>query len=63
VAYWANKTKDPDFTREDNVNPAKFNRIVWEGLHGDKAYPTVRNGLDLRRNRSLLLKKADVASN
>jgi DNA-binding beta-propeller fold protein YncE len=62
AAYWADKTKHLDFTREDNVNPGKFNRIVWEGLHGDKPYPTVRSGLDLRRNRSLLLKKADVAS-
>jgi hypothetical protein len=48
--------------REDNVNPDKFNRIVWEGLHGDKPYPIVRRGLDLRRKRSLLLKKAEVAS-
>ncbi len=60
AAYWAEKTKDLDFTREDKVNPAKFNRIVWEGLHGNKPYPTVRSGLDLRRNRSLLLKKADI---
>ena len=62
AVYWAEKTKDLDFTREDNVNPDKFNRIVWEGLHGDKPYPAVRSGLDLRRHRSLLLKKADVAS-
>lgn len=64
AAYWADKTKEFDFTREDNISdPAKFNRIIWEGLHGDKPYPTVRSGLDLRRNRSLLLKKAEVASN
>jgi hypothetical protein len=63
ATYWAEKTKDLDFTREDNVNPNKFNRIVWEGLHGNKPYPTVRSGLDLRRNRSLLLKKAEVATN
>jgi len=63
AVYWAEKTKDLDFTREDNVNPNKFNRIVWEGLHGNKPYPTVRSGLDLRRSRSLLLKKADVATN
>jgi hypothetical protein len=62
AAYWADKTKGLDFTHEDNVNPDKFNRIIWEGLHGDKPYPTVRSRLDLRRNRSLLLKKADVAS-
>jgi DNA-binding beta-propeller fold protein YncE len=64
AAYWADRTKQFDFTREDNIsNPDKFNRIIWEGLHGDKPYPTVRSGIDLRRNRSALLKKAHLASN
>jgi DNA-binding beta-propeller fold protein YncE len=64
AAYWADKTKQFDFTREDNISdPKKFSRIIWEGLHGDKSYPTVRSGLDLRRNRSLLLKKTHIASN
>ncbi len=63
AAYWADKTKQFDFTREDNIDPGKFNRIIWEGLHGDKPYPTVRTGVDLRRNRSLLLKKEHLASN
>jgi DNA-binding beta-propeller fold protein YncE len=64
AAYWADKTKKFDFTREDNISdPGKFNRIIWEGLHGNKPYPTVRSGIDLRRNRSLLLKKAHLASN
>jgi Phosphoesterase family len=63
AAYWAERTKTFDFTREDNVNPDKFNRVIWAGLHGDKPYPTVRSGLDLRRNRSLLLKKAALANN
>jgi DNA-binding beta-propeller fold protein YncE len=63
AAYWAERTKMFDFTREDNINPDKFNRVIWAGLHGDKPYPTVRSGLDLRRNRSLLLKKAALANN
>jgi hypothetical protein len=64
AAYWADKTRQFDFTREDNISdPGKFNRIIWEGLHGNKPYPTVRSGIDLRRNRSLLLKKAHLASN
>jgi hypothetical protein len=64
AAYWADKTKGFDFTREDNLgDPNKFNRIIWEGLHGNKPYPTTRSGLDLRRNRSLVLKKAHLASN
>ena len=58
--YWAEMTKEFDFTREDNLkDPDKFNRIIWEGLHGkDVPYPTVRSGLDLRQNRTELLKKA-----
>ena len=64
AAYWADQTKEFDFTREDNLgDPAKFNRIIWRGLHGDRPYPTVRNGVDLRRNRGFLLKKAHLASN
>ncbi|HZC35925.1 MAG TPA: hypothetical protein VE242_09945, partial [Chthoniobacterales bacterium] len=63
AAYWAEKTKDFDFSREDRVDPDKFNRVIWAGLHADKPYPTVRSGLDLRRNRSLLLKKAALANN
>ena len=57
--YWAERTKEFDFTREDNLkDPDKFNRIIWEGLHGKNApYPTVRSGLDLRPNRTELLKK------
>jgi hypothetical protein len=41
----------------------KFNWIIWEGLHGNKPDPTVRSGIDLRRNRSRLLEKAHLASN
>ena len=57
--YWADRTKEFDFTREDNLkDPDKFNRIIWEGLHGKNVpYPTVRSGLDLRQNRTELLKK------
>ena len=63
--YWAEVTKEFDFTREDNLkNPDKFNRIIWEGLHGKNVpYPLVRSGLDLRQNRSELLKKAGITPN
>jgi hypothetical protein len=40
----------------------KFNRIIWEGLHGSNVpYPTVRSGADLRQNRVLILKKSATA--
>jgi hypothetical protein len=63
--YWADMTKEFDFTREDNLkDPDKFNRIIWEGLHGKYLpYPTVRSGLDLRQNRTELLKKAAAKVN
>ncbi|MBV8215795.1 MAG: phosphoesterase, partial [Verrucomicrobia bacterium] len=60
--YWAQVTKGFDFTREDNLkDPNRFNQIIWEGLHGKNVpYPVVRSGLDLRQNRSELLKKAGI---
>jgi hypothetical protein len=62
AAYWAEKTKGFDFSHEDALyDPEKFNRIIWEGLHGRVPYPTVRSGLDLRQNRRELLKRADLA--
>src|SRR5580704_10658971 len=63
--YWAEVTKGFDFTKEDHLgDPNKFNRIIWEGLHGKNVpYPVVRTGLDLRQNRSELLKKAAVQPN
>lgn len=61
AAYWAAKTKGMDFSVEDRVDPAKFNRIVWYGLVGDDApYPAERSGTDLRENRKELLKKISI---
>jgi len=58
AAYWAEKTKGMDFSVEDHVNPAKFNRIVWEGLKGkDTPYPTERSGRDLKDDRKVLLEE------
>jgi DNA-binding beta-propeller fold protein YncE len=52
AAWWAAKTKGMDFSQEDRVDADKFNRIIWEGLMGDKPYPTVRSGLDLSHKAS-----------
>jgi hypothetical protein len=38
--WWAAKTKGFDFSSEDKVDPEAFNRIIWQGLMGDKPYPT-----------------------
>jgi YVTN family beta-propeller protein len=59
AAYWAAKTRGFDFSVEDKIDSAKFNRILWQGLAGkDAPYPTVRDGRDLRANREKLLQDA-----
>jgi hypothetical protein len=55
AAWWEAKTKGFDFSEPDHVDPDKFNRVIWEGLMGDKPYPTTRSGADLGRNRVQLL--------
>jgi len=48
AAWWEAKTKGMDFTQEDRNDPATFNRIIWEGMMGNKPYPTSRSGAELR---------------
>ena len=63
AAYWAAKTRGFDFSVEDHIDSALFNRILWKGLMGAKVpYPKVRDGRDLRRNRGDLLRKAEERS-
>ena len=56
AAWWAEHTKGFDFSIEDHLDTDKYNRILWTGTMGDKAYPNTRSGLDLRTNREQLLK-------
>ena len=44
-----------DFTSEDRMDFASYNRTLWEGLLGDTPYPVDHSGLDLRQNRAELL--------
>ena len=53
AAWWEEKTKGMDFSQEDRVDPKRFNRVLWEGLMGDKPYPTTRSGSDLRHKGTL----------
>jgi hypothetical protein len=57
AAYWGAVTKGMDFSVEDYVDGAKFNRILWQGLMGSKPYPASPSGLDLRANRQQLLER------
>ena len=61
AAWWEERTKSFDFSKEDRVDPEVFNRVIWRGLKGDRPYPTNRSGLDLRKNREQLLKSQAAA--
>jgi hypothetical protein len=59
--YWLAKTAEFDFSAADRLSdPAKYNRILWEGLKRNVPYPTKRDGRDLRKNRAMLLRKAGL---
>ena len=58
AAYWVTATKGLDFSVEDNINGANYNRILWNGLMNGKPYPAGPTGLDLRQHRAALLYKA-----
>ncbi|HUD64378.1 MAG TPA: hypothetical protein VMQ17_07365 [Candidatus Sulfotelmatobacter sp.] len=47
AAWWEAKTKGFDFSAEDRIDSDAFNRIIWEGLMGGKAYPNTRSGANL----------------
>lgn len=49
AAWWANATKGFDFSAEDRLQPAAYNKILWKGTMGDKPYPTTRDGKNRRR--------------
>jgi DNA-binding beta-propeller fold protein YncE len=44
AAWWEAKTKGMNFKEEDANDPEQFNRVIWEGMMGDKPYPTTRSG-------------------
>lgn len=55
-SYWAGKTTGYDFSREDKLDSAAFNLVLWNGLKGeDQPYPSHRNGRDLSKDRKRLL--------
>jgi hypothetical protein len=37
--YWADATKDFDFSKEDRIPPELFNHVLWKGVMGNKPYP------------------------
>jgi DNA-binding beta-propeller fold protein YncE len=56
--WWAEKTRNFDFSDADKIDADAFNRIIWQGSMGDNVpYPTTRSGADLRNDRAELLKR------
>ena len=55
AAWWAKAMAGQDFSVEDHLDTAAFNRALWLGLKGEAAFPTARDGRDLRSNRARLL--------
>jgi len=37
--YWAKVTAGFDFSEADRVPPAKFNKVIWDGMMDGKPYP------------------------
>jgi YVTN family beta-propeller protein len=56
ATWWARHTRGMDFSEEDHLDTAKYNRIVWLGTMGSRPYPTAPSGLDLRANRAQFLR-------
>jgi DNA-binding beta-propeller fold protein YncE len=58
-SFWAEQTKNFDFSEEDKLDTESFNLILWKGLKGESAaYPAERSGKDLRRGRAAILHNA-----
>ena len=55
--YWAAATKGMNFSVEDDFDFNQYNHILWQGLIGNKPYPAVPSGKDLRQNRAQLLNR------
>lgn len=53
--WWADKTKDFDYSQEDKVDPDEFNPLLWAGIKGDDVPYPKRSGADLSQNRDQLL--------
>ena len=62
AAYWAAATKGLDFSIEDNLNGADYNRILWQGLMEGKPYPEAPSGSNLRLHRAALLSRSAAAA-
>ena len=61
ASWYAERTVGWNWRGEDKNDADAFNRLVWEGMFGDKPYPTERSGEDLSRDRQALLAQAQAS--
>jgi DNA-binding beta-propeller fold protein YncE len=55
AAYWQKRLGHMDYDEEDKLDTPRFNRELWRGLMGNRPYPVIRSGQDLRNGRAELL--------
>jgi YVTN family beta-propeller protein len=60
AAYWARQTHGFDWSTEDRIPTALFNRILWNGLAGSRPYPSVRDRQDYTHDREAVLKARSI---
>jgi DNA-binding beta-propeller fold protein YncE len=61
AAWWSAAMAGQDFSREDHLDTAAYNRALWRGLKGDRAaFPTMRDGRDLSKDRPASLETHDL---
>jgi DNA-binding beta-propeller fold protein YncE len=64
ATYWADKTKNFDFTVEDKLDSESFNMVLWKGIKGEsQPYPSERDGRDLSKHRDALLRELRKSKN
>ncbi len=53
--WWRAAMAGQDFSREDRLDTAAYNRALWAGRMGAAPFPASRGGLDLSHGRAALL--------
>ncbi len=61
AAWWAKAAAGQDFTSEDKMDFAAYDRITWSGIMGDAPYPAAPIGTDLSQDREQLLAKYGIS--
>ena len=51
--YWVAATRNMDFSKEDRIDAAQYNRVLWKGIMGNRPYPRRRSGKDMMVSTSM----------